>query len=566
MAGKLRHWKEKSGRFYARMGVPAHLKTIIGKGEILASLGSDRRIAMRKHAAEVMALQHQIAQAQAIYDERNGAQITSAQDHLNPITSRDFARAVWDRYSAALAEDDAARLRHPTPTQVDALHEQLIKDIQETGTPDSKIEILAHSLDWLVARDSRDFDRIAREAKLKELKRTLTTGETHLIEHEVEAFLSKHKIEAAPGTSERTVLTRNLIRAEIEALRRAQERDEGDYTGQPSDPIVRRPAAEPEALPPLELEFLWRNYVKYRQTLGFMKDGGRRQFLPVQSLIDHCGFSDARRVTKADLRAWQEAVSARLAAKTIQKVYVPTIKAVFRWAFDTDRLPDNPAATMRVDAPRVTVTREKGFNNDEAEALLRYARDYEPFVTQNGRPLEGVKMTAAKRWISLIAAHTGARVGEIAQLRREDFREEQGVIIARITPDAGATKTGEYRDVPLHPQLIDLGLMDYIASIPSGPIFTTATKPEKYREAAKKVANTVGSWLRDSGLVPPDVWPSHGFRHAFKTRGREAEIQDRVLDAIQGHAPRTMGDTYGEVSIRTRIDAINKMPRYNLTE
>ena len=50
-------------------------------------------------------------------------------------------------------------------------------------------------------------------------------------------------------------------------------------------------------------------------------------------------------------------------------------------------------------------------------------------------------------------------------------------------------------------------------------------------------------------------------RHRFKTVGMEAGIPTRVLDAIQGHAPRTAAEGYGEVTIKTMVAAIERLPR-----
>lgn len=63
MAGKLRHWKEKGGRFYARLAVPIHLQPALGKSELLEPLGADRKTALRLHPAAVARLQTQIMQA-----------------------------------------------------------------------------------------------------------------------------------------------------------------------------------------------------------------------------------------------------------------------------------------------------------------------------------------------------------------------------------------------------------------------------------------------------------------------------------------------------------------------
>jgi hypothetical protein len=53
-------------------------------------------------------------------------------------------------------------------------------------------------------------------------------------------------------------------------------------------------------------------------------------------------------------------------------------------------------------------------------------------------------------------------------------------------------------------------------------------------------------------------------RARFKTVGMEAGIPTRVLDAIQGHAPRTAAEGYGEVTIRTMAAAIERLPRVKL--
>jgi len=63
MAGKLQYWKEKDGRFWARVAVPNSLKQIIGKTELLEPLGGNRSIAVRSHPAAVARLQAQISMA-----------------------------------------------------------------------------------------------------------------------------------------------------------------------------------------------------------------------------------------------------------------------------------------------------------------------------------------------------------------------------------------------------------------------------------------------------------------------------------------------------------------------
>jgi hypothetical protein len=49
--------------------------------------------------------------------------------------------------------------------------------------------------------------------------------------------------------------------------------------------------------------------------------------------------------------------------------------------------------------------------------------------------------------------------------------------------------------------------------------------------------------------------------HRFKTVGMEAGIETRVLDAIQGHAPRTASDSYGDVTVKAMAQAMERVPR-----
>lgn len=61
----------------------------------------------------------------------------------------------------------------------------------------------------------------------------------------------------------------------------------------------------------------------------------------------------------------------------------------------------------------------------------------------------------------VIALYTGARVGEIAQLRLDGFGEEEGQQFMTLKGDL-KTEASKRR-IPLHPDLIELGLWDWVA-------------------------------------------------------------------------------------------------------
>jgi integrase len=385
-----------------------------------------------------------------------------------------------------------------------------------------------------------------------------------LVGAQIEVFRNLGNLDATPGSPKWREIARALCTAELEALARVGERDEGDFSGAPTAPLIIN-AQPPEDTPaPVSLSMLWQEYVAVRTQAGFMRSGPQRQAPVIENLRKFLKHDNARRVTKADLMAWREHLMQSLSAKTVSDIYLSTIRSLFAWASDNDRLPENVAAKVKQRKPRRQHSREKGFTEAEAVKILQAATTYKPNADQNGYIREKPQLVAAKRWAPIICAFTGARVSEITQLRKEDVREVDGRWIIRITPDAGSVKAGNYRDVPLHPQIIDLGFPDFIKASNPGPLFHGGTEPEKYATKAERISNQLGTWLRRSGLVPDGVQPNHGWRHRFKTQCRELGVSDHVSDAIQGHAGKTASDGYGDTTLITKIAAIDRLPRYEL--
>ena len=65
-------------------------------------------------------------------------------------------------------------------------------------------------------------------------------------------------------------------------------------------------------------------------------------------------------------------------------------------------------------------------------------------------------------------------------------------------------------------------------------------------------------------MTDPRVRPNHAWRHTFKTIGRQAGIEDSVLDAICGHAPGSIGADYGEVTVAAKARAFERFPRFTV--
>lgn len=525
MAAKVRHLLNRDGRFFARLVIPKELRPFMDrKTELRTPLGPDYRTALKKLPGAVALLQHEIALAERQAGQ-TGRVVTQGR---YPLAADQIALR---NYQTRLAFDEELRNSDPRYALHGFIDEQLVAQLR----------------DGMAGR--------------------LTDAElASVVGSRIERYKHLGNTDAEFGSDEWRSLARAMCISEYEALARTAERDEGDFTGKPSHPLLA--AAQPPEVekPPVSMKGLFSDYVAAREAIGRGK-GIRKRWEPVfydlRKFIKH---DDARRLTKQNLIEWRDARLKTLSAKTVGDVYLASVRTVLKWAVENDRLEVNVAEKVRQEVPRKQLTREQGFTDAEAVVILRAARDHVPAITDNPANMEAPGTTAAKQWAPFLCAFTGARITEITQLRKEDFRKEGNHYVMRITPAAGTVKAGNYRDVPLHPQLTELGFVDFLESAPDGPLFFQTKAGKKPTGAATTLAGRISEWLQSLGVIPEGVAPNHGWRHRFKTVGREQGISDRTLDAIQGHASKTAGDSYGDVTLKAKLSTMQKMPGYQLKE
>lgn len=265
---------------------------------------------------------------------------------------------------------------------------------------------------------------------------------------------------------------------------------------------------------------------------------------------------DAAAVTPTNLVAFKDHRLAQgVSPKTVGDSDIAGLRSVFKWAVANLKLPRNPAEAITVTRPKVVRTRDKGFAPEEVQAILAHSLHHH----RKGR--ESDKLVAAKRWVPWLCAYSGGRLGEIVQLRKQDIRKEGEYWVMTITPEAGTVKDKELRLVVLHRHLIEQGFADFVTAAPAGYLFLKPRKDGETRGVRRSVKNRITEFVREV-VKDKAVAPNHGWRHLFKTIGREAGIQDSVLDGICGHASKTVGGSYGGVSLKAQVEAFEKFPAF----
>jgi integrase len=262
------------------------------------------------------------------------------------------------------------------------------------------------------------------------------------------------------------------------------------------------------------------------------------------------------------MQLWAEGlINDKRSPVTVRDVWVIACRTVFAWAIGKKLVTRNPFTGWRVTVPKKITTREtKAFTDDEINTVLRAALAIDPRT----------KGDAAKRWCPWLAAYSGARMGELTQLRGIDIVERDGIHGMKISPDAGTTKSGRARTVPLHEHLIEQGFLAFVKANGKGPLFynepkqlaasNDPTNPRKPRYV--KTREHVAAWVRGLGVNDPELSPNHAWRHTFKAVGFGCGIREKVLDAIVGHAPASVGRGYGEPTFADKAQELAQFPRY----
>lgn len=165
---------------------------------------------------------------------------------------------------------------------------------------------------------------------------------------------------------------------------------------------------------------------------------------------------------------------------------------------------------------------------------------------------------AAAYWIPLMACYTGARVSELAQLRTDDVTTTKGaeVIEIRASAEHGQKlKTkGSWRAVPMHSELIRLGLPEYIDGLPDGPLFPQLPQAGKNGPGGQ-FSQWFGDYKRRKGFKSP-AKSLHSFRHLMATELRLAGATDAQADGITGHAGEGVARTVYSATIRREAERL----------
>ncbi|MFT8913198.1 site-specific integrase [Zymomonas mobilis] len=160
------------------------------------------------------------------------------------------------------------------------------------------------------------------------------------------------------------------------------------------------------------------------------------------------------------------------------------------------------------------------------------------------------------RLVTLIAAYSGMRLGEICTLRKEDLQTVDGIPCFLIRPHtetsrAPKTEAGT-RMVPVHSKLVDAGVLA-LKDTTDGPYLIPRLKISKQGIRGAALGRAF-SLLKTRIGLPAEI-TFHSFRHTVSTQLRNAgaNIREVWIDRLLGHEAthKSQGTTTYLTSIST---------------
>ena len=232
------------------------------------------------------------------------------------------------------------------------------------------------------------------------------------------------------------------------------------------------------------------------------------------------------------------------------------VSSFFSWAIaHYDECHRNPLDKM---TDRITVSARSQRNAFDLKQLktIFHAPLYKGCKSESRLHAAGdiVLRDHGRFWVPLLGLFTGARLGEIVQLHTSDIKEKDGVHYLDLCETVGESDhpkrlktSSSKREVPLHPQLIEFGFLDFVKARRKGR--HVRLFHELVNEAddmlSNKMSKQFGYWLDQTGIeADGDVF--HSFRHTFKDACRNSGVPEEISKSLMGHEQEGMSARYGD--------------------
>ena len=343
---------------------------------------------------------------------------------------------------------------------------------------------------------------------------------------------------------------RECLKAYRKAWQDVAERDAGNVVDTPAAPTL---VAMKQAKPTFLRDVLpqWKaSKTRKPQT----EQAAEKALGMYEKATGNPAISDLTRAQGVDCRAFLLAMGTT--AKTARDRF-DYIKAFLNFAArELELLPRNPWEGLAIEF--TTTKPRRPWSAEQLKALVA-----KPLFAHYALPSQWDAGGDAAYWIPILGLFTGARIGELCQLETADVEKTDGVDLIHITDqgEGQSVKTAAGRRlVPVHPELIRLGFLEYVDAIrKAGSVRLFPALPLN----PSKPSNYFSSWFAtirpiEGGTKLPDF---HSLRHTVRSKLAAADIAEPMIDTLIGHEVKgsTGATTYTHREVESLKAAIGAL-------
>ena len=261
-----------------------------------------------------------------------------------------------------------------------------------------------------------------------------------------------------------------------------------------------------------------------------------------------------RDLTIEEIKKLDIPVEERLSRTTVVN-YINQINGFLSWIKTLYELPDWISVIMS--APKGDKTEDTRTSKAvfEVTDLRRIVTDewYMKGEKRLGNSPRGALLDGARFWLPLMALFSGARLEELCQLYIADFKvidETKCFELTSVIEDEDGTlkkvkglkNTASKRVVPIHNELLKLGLWEYIQELKEKG-HTRVFEELTFSDSAQKYSHNYSKWfnryLHDTlhivGSKREGMKVFYSFRHTFINYCVQHGIEDRYFERVVGH-------------------------------
>jgi len=235
-------------------------------------------------------------------------------------------------------------------------------------------------------------------------------------------------------------------------------------------------------------------------------------------------------------RTIRNKIGERTIATKTKNEYLTYYRQVFLWAYNNGYTDKEYFQGMK-------------FKGNAGDKKMREYKPHELTLIYKSLQEQKNKIKPHYYWVTMLGMYTGARQSELTQLYKDNFKQDKNGIwrieISERFENQSVKSEAGHRYIPIHPELIKLGLLDYVNQFKDGThIFPLLRYSPRSGDYSKNVSRWFNQkFLVDIGLKEASL-DFHSFRRSITTILHQKNVDSHIVTALIGHSKEGITQHY----------------------